>query len=216
MEPSATTDRAHLADVLLAAGPDAPTLDEGWAVRDLAAHLVLREGRPAAAASVVLGSRLPALAARTAAVQAELAARPFEEVVERFRSGPPRWSPFSLPGAEAANAVEFYVHAQDVVRAAPGARPGPLRAGQGEALWRSLRRQARLLYRRSPVGVVLVVPSGPRALVRRAPAGAGSVVVTGRPEELLLHAFGRTGAAQVEVTGSPAARAAFASTPLGV
>ena len=210
----ASPDREHLADVLLAADPDAPTLDEGWTVRDLAVHLVLREARPDAALAVALAERLPALAERAAQLQAELAALPFEELVGRFRSGPSRWSPFALPGAEAAaNAVEFWVHAQDVVRARPGWRPEPLRPGQSEALWRSLRRTARLLYRRCPVGVVLVVPAGPRTVARR---GEQSAVLTGRAEELLLHAFGRTSVAQVEVTGPEAAVAALAGTPLAV
>ena len=36
-------------------GPDGPTLCEGWQTRDLAAHLVLRERRPDAAAGVMGG-----------------------------------------------------------------------------------------------------------------------------------------------------------------
>ncbi|HAP89500.1 MAG TPA: TIGR03085 family protein, partial [Arthrobacter bacterium] len=39
VEPS----REVLAETLLAAGPDAPTLCRGWRTRDLAAHLYLRE-----------------------------------------------------------------------------------------------------------------------------------------------------------------------------
>jgi uncharacterized protein (TIGR03085 family) len=50
----ANEERKALADALQAAGPDAPTLCEGWQTRDLAAHLVLRERRPDAAAGILL------------------------------------------------------------------------------------------------------------------------------------------------------------------
>src|SRR5205085_2871402 len=44
----AQRERHALADLFNAVGPDAPTLCAGWSTRDLAAHLVLREGHPAA------------------------------------------------------------------------------------------------------------------------------------------------------------------------
>ena len=47
-------ERLALADALLAAGPDAPTVCEGWPTRDLAAHVVLRERRPDAALGILL------------------------------------------------------------------------------------------------------------------------------------------------------------------
>ncbi|MGQ7296095.1 TIGR03085 family metal-binding protein [Quadrisphaera sp. KR29] len=215
-------DRAHLADLLLQAGPDAPTLCEGWDARELAVHLVVRDGRPdaflARQAGERLGDRVPALARAAShadAVEARLRALPFAELVERFRAGPPRWTPQALPPVEAlANGLEFYVHGQDVRRAAPSWDPADpasaevLRPGQREALWRSLKGLARLVYRRSPVGVVLVVPAGPQLVaVRR----ERSVEVTGEVEELVLHASGRRGAAQVEVTGPEDAVAAFSS-----
>ncbi|TNM64564.1 TIGR03085 family protein [Streptomyces sp. NP160] len=217
-------DRAHLADLLLQAGPDAPTLCEGWDARELAVHLVVRDGRPDAFVARQLGERLgdraadrvPALARAAShadAVEGRLRALPFPELVERFRSGPPRWTPQALPPVEAlANGLEFYVHGQDVRRAAPDWDPADpasaeeLRPGQREALWRGLRGLARLVYRRSPVGVVLVVPAGPQLVaVRR----ERQVVVAGEVEELVLHATGRRGAAQVEVSGPDDAVAAF-------
>ncbi|WP_309055235.1 maleylpyruvate isomerase N-terminal domain-containing protein, partial [Streptomyces sp.] len=57
MSTHATRERLLLADLLEAAGPDAPTLCEGWLTRDLAAHVVVRERRPDAAA----GSLVPVL-----------------------------------------------------------------------------------------------------------------------------------------------------------
>ncbi|MEH3077797.1 MAG: TIGR03085 family metal-binding protein [Quadrisphaera sp.] len=216
-------DRAHLADLLLEAGPDAPTLCEGWDARALAVHLVVRDGRPDAFVPRQLGERLgdradrlPALrraVEHADAVEGRLRALPFPELVERFRSGPPPWTPQALPQVEAlANGLEFYVHGQDVRRAAPGWDPSDpaaaeeLRPGQREALWRSLKGLARLVYRRASVGVVLAVPAGPQLVaVRR----ERQVVVTGEVEELVLHATGRRGAAQVEVSGPDDAVAAF-------
>ena len=56
-----TDVRTNLAAVLEAAGPDRPTLCEGWRTSDLLAHLLLRETRPDVAAGIVL----PPLASRT-------------------------------------------------------------------------------------------------------------------------------------------------------
>jgi hypothetical protein len=61
----AREERAALAALLAETGPDAPTLCEGWQTRGLAAHLVLRERRPDAAAGVMGGP----LAGYTARVQ---------------------------------------------------------------------------------------------------------------------------------------------------
>ena len=48
MTDVAAAERAALLDLLERLGPDAPTLCEGWATHDLAAHLVVRERRPVA------------------------------------------------------------------------------------------------------------------------------------------------------------------------
>src|ERR1700731_945378 len=48
-------ERLALCALLDKTGPDAPTLCEGWTTGDLAAHLVLRERRPDAAAGVIGG-----------------------------------------------------------------------------------------------------------------------------------------------------------------
>src|SRR5205814_6879226 len=51
----ASDERSALCALLDQTGPDAPTLCEGWRTRDLAAHLVLRERRPDAAAGLMGG-----------------------------------------------------------------------------------------------------------------------------------------------------------------
>ncbi|WP_298802935.1 TIGR03085 family metal-binding protein [uncultured Pseudokineococcus sp.] len=199
MTPSAT-ERAALVAELRRCGPDAPTLCAGWSARDLAAHLVVRERRPDAA----LGLVLPPVAGHAERVRAGLASRPFADLVDLVASGPPRLSPFALPGVDrAVNTGEHFVHAEDLRRA--GDEPAPPRDLPAEvrrALWAGLRGRAVLLYRRSPVGVVLETPEG-RVVARRAPEGAGTVVLRGDVGEVLLHSFGREAVARVEVEGSP-------------
>ena len=192
----AARERSALCDSALGAGPDAPTLCEGWSVRDLLVHLVLRDANPLAVRQGVRGR-----------AGAELAALPFGELVERVRSGPPRWNPAGLPGAgRLVNGVEFFVHHEDVRRAQPHWAPRRLPEDVSASLWRSVRTAGRLLHRRAGTGVVLVVPGGQRAVVRRGPL---AVSITGQPGELLLHAMGRGAAAVVDVDGSPEALRRF-------
>src|SRR5689334_9042684 len=100
----ARQERSALCATLDAVGPDAPTLDEGWTARDLAAHLVLRETRLDASLGIVVAP----LAGWTERVQAGIARTAWPQLVARLRSGPPRWSPYALePVAERANLVEF-------------------------------------------------------------------------------------------------------------
>ena len=116
MSTHAKRERLLLADLLEAAGPEARTLCDGWRTRDLAAHVVVRERRADAAGGIVLG----VLKNRLERVQAEFAAKPYEELIQLIRTGPPRMSPFGLKQLdEAANTVEFYIHAEDVRRAQP-------------------------------------------------------------------------------------------------
>ncbi|MGW3039302.1 TIGR03085 family metal-binding protein [Kitasatospora sp. NPDC001159] len=199
MSNHALAERHRLAQLLTAAGPDAPTLCAGWTTRDLAAHLVIRERRPDAAA----GIRITALAARTQRVQDDYAARPYEELIRLFRSGPPVYSPFALPGAdEAANTVEYFVHAEDVLRAAEDWTPQPVPPGRAEALWRRLPMIARFeAGRRSPVRLVLIRPDGQSLTV--GPAGAPTVHLTGDPGELVLFTYGRGARTTLTVDGAP-------------
>jgi len=77
-------ERLGLCALLDKTGPDAPTLCEGWTTGDLAAHLVLRERRPDAAAGVTGGP----LAGYTARVRQRLKERiPFPDLVRMIRSG---------------------------------------------------------------------------------------------------------------------------------
>ncbi|ARH90756.1 MULTISPECIES: TIGR03085 family metal-binding protein [Streptomyces] len=210
MSTHAKRERLLLADLLESAGPDAPTLCENWTTRELAAHLVVRERRADAAGGILVKP----LAARLERVQAEFAARPYEELLRLIRTGPPRLSPFALkPIDEASNTVEFYVHAEDVRRAQPDWAPREPDPVFADALWSRIERMARVLGRKSPVGLVLRRPDGRTAVAHR---GTPVVTVVGEPGELTLFAFGRQDAAHVELDGDKEAVARLRTAQLGV
>ncbi|MGA4848294.1 TIGR03085 family metal-binding protein [Streptomyces sp. G5(2025)] len=206
MSTHAKRERLLLADLLEAQGPEAPTLCEGWQTRDLAAHVVVRERRADAAGGLLIKQ----LAGRLERVQAEFAAKPYEELMQLIRTGPPRFSPFSLKQIdEASNAIEFYIHTEDVRRAQPDWTPRALDPVFSDALWSSLERTARLVGRKAPVGLVLRRPDGQTVVAHK---GAPVVTATGEPSELLLFAYGRQEAADVSLEGDKDAIAALHET----
>lgn len=210
MSTHAKRERLLLADLLEAAGPQAPTLCEGWTCRDLAAHVVVRERRPDAAGGLLLN----ALKARLDRTMDEYRAKPFEELVQLIRTGPPKFSVYALKQIdEAANAVEFYVHAEDVRRAQPDWSPRELDPVFSDSLWSRLEKLARLAGRRSPVGLVLRRPDGRTAVARK---GVPVVTVTGEPGELTLFCFGRQGSAAVTLDGDKTAVAELTVAELGL
>ncbi len=195
MSTHAKRERLLLADLLEAEGPDAPTLCEGWNTRDLAAHVVVRERRADAAGGILIKQ----LAPRLERVMAEFAEKPYEELIQLIRTGPPRFSPFSLKQIdEASNTIEFYVHTEDVRRAQPDWAPRELDPVFQDALWSRLERTARLTGRSAPTGLVLRRPDGQTAVAHK---GTPVVTVTGEPSELLLFAYGRQQVADVELEG---------------
>ncbi|MEU9630479.1 TIGR03085 family metal-binding protein [Streptomyces luteogriseus] len=195
MSTHAKRERLLLADLLETAGPDAPTLCEGWTTRDLAAHVVVRERRPDAAGGILIKQ----LAPRLDKVMAEYTDKPYEELIQLIRTGPPRFSPFSLkPVDEASNIIEFYVHTEDVRRAQPDWSPRDLDPVFQDALWSRLERTARLMGRGVPTGLVLRRPDGQTAVAHR---GTPVVTVTGEPSELVLFCYGRQSAAKVDLDG---------------
>lgn len=209
MSTHAKRERQLLADVLEEAGPDAPTLCQGWTTRDLAAHVVVRE-RSADAAGLVIKP----LASRLERTRAEYAARPYDELLQLIRTGPPKMSPFAWKQVdEAANTVEFFIHGEDVRRARPLGKPREVDPPLADVLWRRLERAARMMGRRSPVGLVLRRPNGQTVVAHK---GTPVVTVTGEPGELLLFVSGRQAAAKVELAGEEAAVARARDAALGL
>jgi uncharacterized protein (TIGR03085 family) len=203
----ARDERLALCALLEQTGPSAPTLCDGWTTLDLAAHLVLRERRPDAGAGIMIGP----LAGYTRRVQRGLAEREsFDGLIDAIRNGPPRMSPFRLPGVdERANLVEFFVHHEDIRRGRPGWADRKVTPALSEALWGRLG-MARFILRKAPVGVELVrddITTDPgQSRVRiTAKARTPVVTVTGAPGELALWTAGRRDAAQVRLDGTEAA-----------
>lgn len=191
----ARTERQAICDTLLASGPDAPTLCGSWTTGDLAAHLWVRENQLPAVAAIMM-SRQRQAGLRMAEARSRLS---FAAMVEEIRRGPRTLSPFRLPGVdERANALEFFVHHEDVRRAGPSPLPPrALAPGLQDELWLVVKRSSRLLFRSAPFGVDLQTPDGRILPVRR----RRRVTVVGEPGELLLWATGRTTAAHVQVLG---------------
>jgi uncharacterized protein (TIGR03085 family) len=212
MTRHALSERHLLCDELLRLGPDAPTKCEGWDTRDLAAHLVIREGRPDLGVGVIV----PFLHDRLERERARMAAGDYAALVERVRGGAPVWNPMRVARIdEVANLVEFFIHHEDVRRAQPGWEPRELAPNLQHALWVAARRSSRLMFRKSPTGIVLIAPGHGRHSAKL-PDERGTVVVRGTPAELLLYAYGRKDVARVELSGDADDIAVLQETQLGI
>src|SRR5664280_1318822 len=169
----ARNERLVLCDTALAAGPDASTLDEGWTVADLVAHLHIRESDPLAA----MGIMVPALAGLTARhMDAALQRYGFEGLLEIVRNGPGRWSPLRLPGVdEKANGTEMFIHHEDIRRGGGGLRPAPRELGSTveDALWRSAG-MAKLVFRSAPEHELRRAGGSPQRVLHSAAQLSGS------------------------------------------
>lgn len=194
----AARERAALADLLDRLGPDAPTCCDGWTTAHLAAHLVVRDRRPDALPGYALEmlpglSRLGGWAHRVEDRARE--DRSYADLVDRLRSGPPRWSPLAWPGLERLDDPEFAIHHEDVRRAQPGWAPRDLPTAVQDRLWMPATLYARRGAGRG--GVVLRRSDRPEVHAR---VGEGRRTVVGEPLELLLWASGRRDVARVTVS----------------
>lgn len=204
------TERAELCDDALLVGEDQPTLCEGWTVKDLVVHLLLRESSPAA-----VGIAVPQLSGALDAASRRLGRRDFTVLVERLRGGPPRWSPYAVPRLEATlNTLEYFVHHEDIRRAQPDWEPRELSARTDRTLWKAIAGGGKTLLRRSKVGVTLEnAATGEQRVVKDLEP---MVVVRGLPSELVMFVFGRKEHATVDLTGPDEAVATLRDTSLGV
>jgi len=206
----AQLERSALCDTALQVGEDQPTLCDGWDVKDLVVHLLVREGSPAAAGIV-----LSPLAGVTDAVSRRVGRRDFAVLVEKLRSGPPRLSPYAVPKVDSIlNTLEFFVHHEDIRRAQAGWSPRDLGDHREKVLWSMLGTAGKGLLRGSPVGVTAENSvTGSRTVLK---AGAPTVTVRGLPSEVTLFVFGRRTQADVELLGDDADLARLRGTSLGI
>ncbi len=203
----AQRERAALVDTMRTVGPEAPTLCDGWNVRDLAAHLMIREYRLDASPGILI----PFFAGHTAKVQNDVAQHTdWDELLRKVASGPPVYSPLKLLDP-VANVGEMFIHHEDVRRAQPDWEPRVLEPALANSLRRSLPMMGRMTLGKAPGRVALRTTDGTTVLT----AGRGpAVTVTGAPEELLLFSAGRL--ARVEFDGDDAAVQAVRDAPKGL
>lgn len=189
-------ERAALCDLFDTVGPEHPTLCEGWATYDLAAHLWVREADPLAGPGLVISVLNDMTERRMAQVKQRWS---YPELVDRVRHGPPRLSVYALPVlGQHLNTIEYFVHHEDVRRAGTDTSARELSRADQDELWRRFRIAGRGLLRNAPTGVTMTTPGGNSVTMK---SGDPMVTVTGEPSELVLFGYGRRTVAHVDVTG---------------
>lgn len=194
--PISAVERALLAGTLLRVGPNAATLSGAWDTHHLVAHLVLRESNPIGSVQ----SALPSLG--DPAVESRVRSAPYDFLVEQFRTGPPAFSIFRIPGSDKrANALEHFVHHEDVRRAQEDWTRRDLPTWAQNQIWTPLRFVAKGITRHAPFAVTLArTDTGEESVARK---GDRPVVVRGLPSELALYVYGRARVADYELDGDP-------------
>jgi uncharacterized protein (TIGR03085 family) len=180
----ARTERQALCETARSLGPQAPTLCEGWDVKDLVCHLLVRESSLLGA----VGIALRPLAGLTDREMARLRKQPFERLVERLRKN--RLSFYALPPVDAAfNTLEYFVHHEDIRRAQRGWRRRNLPEDGPDVLWQALKAQGAALVRFAGVPVVARrTDTGETATLM---PGSDPVELSGPVTEIVFYLFGR-------------------------
>src|SRR5690606_27411260 len=136
--------------------PDHPTLCEGWQTSHLAAHLVTRDRNFLAGPGLVLGG--PFARYTEGATERKRTGTPYEELVAEVRKGPP--FPVRLVDG-LINVGEYFVHHEDVRRAAPQWEPRQLSDEMEDVLWGMQGAPTKLMVRRlRDVALTLRRPDG--------------------------------------------------------
>lgn len=214
MTTAARAERQLLCDLFDQVGPDQPTLSGEWTTRDLAAHIVVRERRPDAGPGIVSGF----LAGYSEKVRLAETAKPYPEIVERIRQGPPRWNPMHLDAVDrATNTIEFFVRHEDVCRAQPDWTVRALGDELTADLRSSIGRMGGLLTRGLDVGLTIRPDDGDGDGDEiRLHKGEPVVALVGPVGEGVLYVYGRRDVAQVTLDGPADAVAAVAAADFGI
>ena len=189
----AESERSDLCNLMLHLGAEAPTLNEGWQVLDLAAHLVAREHDLWAAPGLVLGG---VFASAMNMAMGRRRRQGLEKLISKIRRGAPLlWS--KVPAAIQLN--EYYLHHEDV-RRANGLGPREDLPELDERLGRLVSSAAPNYLKKFDGGVALI--SRGETIFSRGPEPRATL--EGPPGELLLYLSGRRSAARVVLGGDPA------------
>ncbi len=195
----AQKERERLGALLLEVGPDAPTLNDGWATHDLAVHLYIREFKTWKAGGILIESLEGILDAETK----KQMKRPYDEVVRDWAGGPPVWL---KPVDSKVNTAEFFIHHEDVRRGDGTIAPREFSKAVNEELFTWAKRFAKMSLKGSPVPVILTPPNFPPETVGDSAGvsekGNKVLRVSGEPGELLIWASGRVDSAKVELSGA--------------
>jgi uncharacterized protein (TIGR03085 family) len=206
--PLARRERHELCDLALTVGEDAPTLCGDWTVKQLVAHLLVRENRPWSAAGIVV----PPLSGVTERSMERMARRDFGVLVERLRD--PGLTAYRLKPVEVAfNTLEYFVHHEDIRRAQEGWEPRSLDPDDVDLIWKLGRGSGRLMARR--VGVPLRIRRSDTGAETTLSSGDDPVVISGPPGEVVLFLFGRDYARDLTFDGPSEAVAKVRGADLG-
>jgi uncharacterized protein (TIGR03085 family) len=204
------SERARLCDTALSVGATAPTLCGDWDVKDLLAHLVVRDGDPLGAPGIVLKP----LAGFTERASRRLGKESLDSLVRRVRR-PPLWSPYRIGVLDTAlNTLEFYVHHEDIRRAAARWDQRRLTPGEQAAIWRGTGVAGRGLVR--PAGVPVQIRWAGTDRTTTLASGSDPVTITGLPGEVVLFLFGRQRTVGLEFDGPPESVAELRGAGLGI
>lgn len=206
---NAATERAQLVATLRDLTDEqwsAETLCTGWDAGDLAAHLIVREREPLAAPGILVGGPFERL---TAQRQRARKAAGREQLIAQLASGPPTL--LTLGPLDDRQAVEDWIHHEDVRRGGAGLPPRSATARMAGPLWQAVRSFARITLGGSRVAGVVALTDGqttsawslsPSSRFARTSDAAPDVVVEGGLGELVLFVTGRP--ADVTMTGDDA------------
>lgn len=206
--PLARRERHELCDLALTVGEDAPTLCGDWTVKDLVAHLLVRENSPWSAVGIVV----PPLSGLTERSMERMSRQDLGVLVERLRD--PGLTAFRLKPVEVvANTLEYFVHHEDVRRAQPDWEPRSLDAADEDLLWKVVRVSGRMLAR--PVGVPVRIRRSDTGATATLLRGEDPVVISGLPSELALFLYGRDQVRDLGFDGPPDAVTRVRDADLG-
>lgn len=204
------SERARLCDTALAVGADAPTLCGDWTVKDLMVHLAVREAEPLGAPGIVFKP----LAGFTERATRRRSGEDLEALVKRVRR-PPVWSPFRFaPIDRALNTLEYYVHHEDIRRAARRWQQRGLTPVEQRAIWKAIGFAGRGLVRPAEVPVVIRWAGTERKATLA--SGSDPVTITGLPGEVAMFLFGRTKTVGLDFAGPPESVAGLRKARLGI